>query len=223
MGKLLIADHSKSRSTNLSNALRDDWEIHVAVDGYAAIDTMKYLDPDAMIINLNLEKKDGLTVLEECFPNVPPVTLAISTYISPYVAQTAASLGVGYILPIPCTAKAVKERLDDMQQAYIAKPDRVIRHLHTLGISLRQDGYRFLIEAISAFSKDRNMRLQKELYNLVADVCDACNAQCVEKSIRVAIRYAWERRDPAVWDYYFPGVRECPTNGEFIARISELI
>ena len=223
MKKLLIADHSTARTSAISKELQQQWEIHVATDGYATLDLMKYLDPDALIINLCIEKKDGLTVLEESFPNVPPVTLALSTYVSPYVAQTAASLGVGYILPIPCTVSAVKERLDDMQQAYMQKPDYLTRHFRKIGISPRQDGYQYLIVAVKLFSKDRNMRLQKELYDLVAEACGAGNAQCVERSIRLAIRSAWERRDPVVWKYYFPNNEECPTNGEFIARLAEMI
>lgn len=223
MQKLVIADHSDVRVNSISNLLQEEWEIHVCADGYTAIDTLKYLDPEALILNLNLEKKDGLTVLEECFPNVPPVTLALSTYISPYVQQIAASLGVGYIMPIPCTVEAVKKRLTDMYAAYLETPSLLIRHLHKLGINTKQDGYHYLLKAIPLFAKDRSQRLQKDIYIDVARSCGANSHQCVEHSIRIAIHAAWKKRDPAIWSFYFPEAEECPSNGEFIARLAEMI
>lgn len=223
MRKLIIADHSTVRTNKFASVLQHEWEIHIAADGYTAIDTLKYLDPEAMILNLNLEKKDGLSVLEESFPNVPPVTLALSTYISPYIQQTAASLGVGYILPIPCTKEEVKTRLQDMYDAYSNSPSILARHLKTVGVEITYDGYRYLLDAIPRFKKDGSQRLHKELYSAVAKACNANDEQCVERSIRTAIHAAWKKRDPAIWSFYFPGSEECPSNGEFIARLAEMI
>lgn len=227
MKKLLIAEHSEVLANNLEKTLQDEWEIHTCADGYTTIDTLQYLQPEAMVIDLRLPQKTGLSVLEECFPRIPPVTMALSTYISPYVEQTAASLGVGYIMPLPCDMDELKERLADMYESYRNPPNATSRHLRSLGFNTKIDGYCYLLAAIPYFTKNRDQRMLKELYPDVAKMCDANNKNCVERSIRFAIQDAWERRDLKVWSYYFPlnedGDIDCPSNKVFITRLAELI
>lgn len=62
MRKLLIAEHSNARIDALSKVLQQDWEIHTCVDSYPVIDTLRYIKPEAMIINLNIGPKDGASI-----------------------------------------------------------------------------------------------------------------------------------------------------------------
>lgn len=222
MPKLLIADHSELRSDRLKEALQTEWEIHTCTDSYPVIDTMRYINPDAMIVDLNIGPQNGLSVLQEGFPDLPPVILALTNFISPYVAQTAESLGVGSLMRIPCKIDHIKERLTDMYQSHSIKPTMLTRHLDALAIGKNLTGYRCLLAVIPFFKSDANFML-KEVYPDVAKLCGLNDDRCVEHAIRTAIRDAWERRDPAVWSYYFPNHTHCPSNKEFIARIAELI
>ena len=67
--------------------------------------------------------------------------------------------------------------------------------------------------------------LMKEIYPDVGVVCCLNDYRCVERTIRSAIRKAWDNRDDAVWSQYFPrnkaGESIRPTNKEFIARLAE--
>ena len=179
MRKLLIAEHSETLTSALENALQEQWTMHICTDGYAAIDTLQYFTPDAMILDLNLPQKDGLAVLEECFPNLPPVILALTNFVSPYIAQTAASLGVGYMLQIPCPIGQIKTRLTDMYAAYMSPPNALVRHLKALQFNPNYAGYRYLLVAIPAFKEDPQQLLSKEVYPRVIAECNVTDERCV--------------------------------------------
>lgn len=226
MQKLLIAESSTDLATSLEEAMHDQWEVHLCADGYSAVDTMQYLQPEAMIIDLQLKEKDGLTVLEECFPKVPPVTMALSTYVSPYIEQRAESLGVGYIMRLPCNSRAVGERIADMYESYQLPPTIISQHLRTLNFNISLTGYRCILAAIPFLQADPTL-MMKEIYPEVAKICGLTDARNVEHAIRVAIRDAWEKRDLFVWSYYFPlnndGDIDCPNNKKFLLRIAGMI
>ena len=220
MPKLLIADHLEDRQEALKKVMDTEWEIHTCLDSYPVVDTMRYLKPEAMVIDLNLIPQNGLSVLKESFPELPPVILALTNLISPYIVKTAESLGVGMLVRVPCKIDFVKEQLEDMYQAYLESPSLLSRHLQKLGIDTTLAGYRCLLTTIPFFQANPNLMV-KEVYPEVAKLCNLTDGRNVEHCIRTAIRNAWKYRDPAVWDYYFPDLAECPTNREFILKIAQ--
>ena len=225
MQKLLIAEHANVLTERLRDMLRGKWEIYTCEDGYTAVDMLRRVQPDAMIIDLNLSQKDGFAVLEECFPMLPPVILGLTTFVSPYIERIAESFGVGYILRIPCDIEVIGERLANMTQAYISSPAILLRYLHTLGFNTGLDGYRFLLAAIPMLADNHTLRLHKEVYPEVALCCAANDAKCVERSIRTSVHDAWVRRNTEVWSWYFTPNAEgeilCPSNKAFISAVAE--
>lgn len=227
MRKLLIAESSDTHAAALESALQDQWSLQICTDGYTTVDTLQYFTPDAMIINLNLAQKDGLSVLEECFPILPPVILALTDLNSTYISRTAESLGVGYMLQLPCPIKQIKERLTDMAAAQETPPSLLLRHLKALQINPAFSGYKCLLVAIPLFKQDPEQLLQKEIYPQVAQECDLNDERCVERVIRYALQKAWDKRNIRVWSHYFPqdetGDVPFPGNYDFIKRLSEMI
>ena len=223
MEKLLIADQSDIRASMLAKALQSNWEIHIASNGFEAKEMLARIQPDALILNLNLCWLDGLAVLKQCFPRIPPIIIGLSTYISPTIRDEAASLGIGFIFTMPFVISAVVNQLNDMLENYREKPQYLARHIRMLGIAPHRDGYRYLIEALRLFRDNPHMQLQKELYIMIAKNCGAVSAQSVERAIRVAIQDAWTHRKPDIWEYYFPGATNYPSNGEMIAKLTDMI
>ena len=95
--------------------------------------------------------------------------------------------------------------------------------LRKLNMHTHLDGYRQLCLAIPMFAENPGTRLSKELYPAIADKMALADPRAVEHSIRMAITDAWARRDPAVWDKYFPGSHKPPNNKAFLCRLAELL
>ena len=99
-----------------------------------------------------------------------------------------------------------------------------ITMLHELGISIHRLGYIYLSVAIPCYSTDNMQSLSKELYPYVAKRLDKyAKWYSVERSIRLVVLEAWERRDVITWEQYFPQQKKVPTNKQFIAVLAEKI
>lgn len=96
-----------------------------------------------------------------------------------------------------------------------------IHMLRELQIGVHRLGYRQLFIAIPRYAMDRTQSLSKEVYPYVADYFGCPDWHSVEHAIRVAILDAWEKRDPVVWQGYFPGATKPPTNKQFIAALAD--
>lgn len=93
--------------------------------------------------------------------------------------------------------------------------------LHELGFPVHLIGYKQLCIAIPQYSMNDNQSLTKDLYPYMAKCFRYYSWRAVERAIRNVIQVAWENRNPAVWEDYFPGLRKAPSNKQFIATIAE--
>lgn len=225
MQKLLIAEGNEAFAYALEKTFESEFEIRVCRDGRTVAEEILRFRPDAMILNLTLPFKDGLTILQEA-AELPPVILGTTNYVNDYIALRAMELGVGYLLLMPCL-EAVRLRLTDLLERQIQQKGdpqlRIAAHLQLLKIPSHRDGYQYLCFGIPLFAQDPGQRLSKELYPAIADLCSCKDGRAVEHSIRIAIEAGWKVRDAAVWERYFPGVTACPSNKVFIAKMAELL
>lgn len=99
-------------------------------------------------------------------------------------------------------------------------PAQVLQDLKVLAVPVRLSGYQCLCIAIAAFARDISQSMCNELYPAVAAELGYVDWRAVEFAIRRAILAAWERRDEAVWEQYFPGCTKAPTNKQFIATLA---
>jgi DNA-binding response OmpR family regulator len=113
MKSILIAETSPSIAASLVDALQDRYIVHTCANGNTALAGLEDLRPDALIINLALADVDGLTVLARAV-HTPPVILALTNFISNEVTVQAVALGVGCIFLVPCSIKALTDRLERM-------------------------------------------------------------------------------------------------------------
>lgn len=228
MPRLLIVENSEIYAVALEDALRGLFEVKICGDGETALKELLAFHPDAMILNLSLPFKDGLTVLQEA-AWLPPVVLALSLYSNPYAEQAAVKLGAGYVLRMP-TVNTVRLRLVDMlQQAQAVKDPRAETAERLLSIQFMPhlEGYTLLCVGIPLFARNSKQKLSVELYPQIAKRCGCSDGRAVEKTIRNAIETAWKVRDKTAWAKYFPAAIEdsasCPSNKVFIARLAEFL
>jgi len=224
MLKLLIADATEPFAESLADALRAEFDIKICQDGDTALETLNSFQPDAVILNIALPYKDGLTVLQESAYR-PRVILGIIPMLSDYTCRRAAELGVQYMVQTP-TVASLRVRLMDMlavMSPAAELPEQVAVLLHSLNFPTHLDGYRQLCVGIPIFVKNPGMLLSKELYPAIADQMDSQDPRTVEHSIRKSIADAWNHRDPVVWAKYFPPSNTPPTNKVFISRLAEML
>lgn len=226
MAKLLIAVHSDILAGSIARAMPKGWDISICHDGFAATDLLQKLKPEALIIDLRLPYKDGLSVLRENFPDLPSAILALTDYDHPYLANAAASYKAASILQIPTATGTIVERITDIAASVVTPPTVLFRHLEKLGLNTGRDGCRCMAIVIPILKADPTLRLHKEVYPFAVEALGLTDVRCVEHSIRSVIKDAWQHRNKLVWDYYFPPEKygeKCPSNQVFLRRLAEWI
>ncbi len=227
MRKLLIADCNEEYRTALAAVLTEQYQVLCCRSGMEALSLLQQENPDIFVLDLMLPELDGLTLLERVSAGgICPMVLAATPILSDYVFSCAQRLGIEYLVRKPCAIEAVASRIRDLSQKLKApEPKRdlvnyVSNLLLSLGISTKHNGFAYLREAILLMARDPAQSVTKMLYPQVAHICE-CSKENVERSIRTALDRAWEKRDPDLWQKYFPNARQRPSNAVFISRLAE--
>ncbi len=239
---VFIADSAEEFCAGLTASLqRTDGFLVVgtAGDGEQAIRMIPERKPDILILDLMLPKKDGLSVLKAIADmERRPLILATSTFVSPYVANAAANLGVRYLTQKPCDLTDLMERMEELTGGEIIRfpaPRRMDKTsiesmvtgiIHEIGVPAHIKGYQYLREAIIIAVNDMDVinAITKVLYPQVAKTFGTTPSR-VERAIRHAIEVAWDRGDldtlQRFFGYTVSNTKGKPTNSEFIALIAD--
>ena len=239
---VLIADSAEEFCTALSASLQRAGGFGVcgtASDGEQAIRQILEKKPDILVLDLMLAKQDGISVLKAIASmERRPITLATSGFVTEYVANTAANLGVRYLMLKPCDTTALVERLEEfrggesLRNPQLRRPDKngietlVTGIIHEIGVPAHIKGYQYLREAIIIAVNDMDVinAITKVLYPQVAKTFQTTPSR-VERAIRHAIEVAWDRGDldtlQRFFGYTVSNTKGKPTNSEFIALIAD--
>ena len=239
---VFIADSAEEFCGALSAALNHAEGFQVigtATDGEQAIGMVQEKKPDILILDMMLAKRDGIAVLKAISGmEKKPMTLAISGFITDYVASNAVTLGAKYLMLKPCDASAIVERLvefrggENQRIIPMRRPDKnsietmVTGIIHEIGVPAHIKGYQYLREAIIIAVEDMEVinAITKVLYPQVAKTYGTTPSR-VERAIRHAIEVAWDRGDldtlQKFFGYTVSNTKGKPTNSEFIALIAD--
>ncbi|MBP3673443.1 MAG: sporulation transcription factor Spo0A [Oscillospiraceae bacterium] len=238
---VFIADSAEEFCSGLSAALQRSGGLQVvgtANDGEQAIRQILEKKPDVLVLDLMLAKQDGISVLKAMSAmERKPVTLATSGFVTEYVANASANLGVRYLMLKPCDMTALVERLEEIRggeslRTPIRRTDKtsietmVTSIIHEIGVPAHIKGYQYLREAIIIAVNDMDVinAITKVLYPQVAKTFQTTPSR-VERAIRHAIEVAWDRGDldtlQRFFGYTVSNTKGKPTNSEFIALIAD--
>ncbi len=239
---VLIADSSEEFCAALTASLQRSEGFQVvgtAGDGEQAIRLIADRKPDVLVLDLMLSKQDGISVLKSASAmERRPVTLATSAFLTEYVSNAAASLGVRYLMLKPCDMAALVDRLEEIRggESLRYSPNRradktnieslVTSIIHEIGVPAHIKGYQYLREAIIIAVNDMDVinAITKVLYPQVAKTFQTTPSR-VERAIRHAIEVAWDRGDldtlQRFFGYTVSNTKGKPTNSEFIALIAD--
>ncbi len=240
MYRVLLANSSEDFSTMLAATLKQSDRYAVvgaANDGVRAIDLLREVKPEILVVDMMLPQADGVAVLKAAIAlEKAPMLLVLADFMTEFVSNLLVSLGVQYVLLKPCTPRAVLERLDEMRSTVSRKPfsrsreanveAMVTSMIHEIGVPAHIKGYQYLREAIIIAVNDMEVinAITKVLYPQVAKTF-ATTPSRVERAIRHAIEVAWDRGDLETLQRFFgytvSNTKGKPTNSEFIALIAD--
>ena len=162
--KILIADGNEGFCDHVKRRLEQvpGYEIvGTAADGQRAAELMRVTKPDILVLDLMLSKLDGIAVLKRAREmDKPPAALVLTGFMTEYVANMAASLGVQYFMTKPCELDAVAERIHEMtaidgqlrqnaqRRQEVNIEAMVTSIIHEIGVPAHIKGYQYLREAI---------------------------------------------------------------------------
>lgn len=238
-------DHCKIMSEYYSRHPQMGWAGY-SLDPQEGFEALKELCPDVVLLDNVMPKLDGLGVLEMIqnteFSRGRPKVIMVTASITDQFQAEATRLGAAY-----CTSRYIDlEELDKRIVLVCRPPVKLVpylsmtdsngdsieliiaRMMHEVGVPAHIKGYCYLREAIAMVAEDmsRINYITKLLYPEVARRHDTTSSR-VERAIRHAIEVAWNRADTDVlnnmFGYTIDRNRGKPTNGEFIAMLSNMV
>ena len=245
--KIILADDSMDFCEMLHMQLENYTGIQVVgkvQDGQELLTQIWEKQPDMIVVDAMLSKKDGLSViraLQEAHLKKMPSVFVVSSFSSERMMAEAMALKVSYFTIKPCDLADLARRIAAHNTAMPVFNDpgknlppevelemRVTNIIHDIGVPAHIKGYQYLREAIIMTVKDMDIinAITKVLYPTVAKRYKTTSSR-VERAIRHAIEVAWDRGDVEVLNGFFgytvSNVKGKPTNSEFISMIADRI
>jgi len=239
---VLIADDNSAIRAQLSEAVLSQPDLELvgqAADGAEALRLIDRLHPQVLLLDIVMPRTDGFGVLEALLQKEDaPRVIMITGLTRDEFIERAMGLGASYYMVKPVNTECLCSRIRDIccvpeqSTARRAAPtaasreDEIASLFLTIGIPAHIKGYQYLREAVRMVSEDRTLlsRITKELYPGVAKRF-ATSSSKVERAMRHAIEVAWNRGRldalNALYGYRVFTPEDKPTNGEFIAVISD--
>lgn len=216
--------------------------VGIAFNSLEAIELMKTVSPDLIIMDLVMPKSDGFVLLEflhESKAEKKPEVIVLSALSHETIIKRACELGAIYYMVKPFAMEVLYERVQDVIGMRSIKPNKpaesidtrflnqkVITIFLTVGIPSHIKGYQYLREAVKMVYLEPDLinSITKKLYPRIGGVFNTSSIN-VERGIRHAIDCAWESgklnkiNELFECEVYRKNFR--PTNGEFISLIAD--
>ena len=244
--KVILADRDGFYLQRLKRCLERKGEMQVlgmTDSGPTLLEMAKDLHPDVILMDILLSERDGFWVLENLRKEgIGGVCIMISAIDSDKLVRQAISLGAEYYMAKPIQGELLLERIHQLLEHETVQREREEKKeivaeedpfrnlegeisvlLSRMGISASIKGYHFIRRGVIMAVEDEEVLvgITKGLYPDIAKMYKT-SASKVERAIRHAIESAWKKNGPQVYFEtagYLPS--EKPTNGQFIAALSE--
>jgi two-component system response regulator (stage 0 sporulation protein A) len=213
--------------------------VGVATNGVKAIEIIKDLRPDVVLLDVLIPQLDGISVLGE-FANVEekPRFIIFTGFGSEEVINRANELGASFFILKPFNHSTLAARIREFSKAwqyqrvvqkaekYFDLDDEVGKIMRELGVPVHIKGYNYLHESIVCVFDDQSLlgTLSRRLYPKIAKEFNTTPPK-VERAIRNAIQLACARGNAEmisnIFRYTAKSRQGYPTNGQFISIIAD--
>lgn len=245
--RVLLVDDNKEFVGLLREYLerQDDIEVAgVAYNGVEALEAIRELQPDVVVLDIIMPYLDGIGVLERLTKEElekRPKIVMLTAFGQESITHRVVELGADYYILKPFDLNILTDRLRQLvgsESAPSKQPGGVVRErdksqdtrvttmMHELGIPAHIKGYLYLRDAIIMVVDrvDLLSKITKELYPAIAQKYLTTPSR-VERAIRHAIEVAWDRGNmdfiQRVFGHTISQEKGKPTNSEFIAMVAD--
>jgi len=205
-------------------------------NGQDALRMIELLEPDVVLMSRYLREKDAFYVLEQLnrlpLSNMPSVAVALPPESGKELEQIE-RLGAFAYLPVPVLPADLLEAVKAAHPMSrivpcFAEEASIRRILDRMSLNRKLKGYEYLVAAIGVACRSHTFfhAMTTVIYPETARIFGVPKIR-VERCIRHAIESAWMKGDMELQYGYFGNTidenRAKPTNGEFIARVTEAL
>lgn len=209
--RLLIAHDSEFFASALADRLRGAFEVRCCTDGEDALDILEEFCPDALVINTNLPRRDGICVLEMS-THQPEIILFTTCYHDPALVARCTQMGGYDLLVMPSVSATAGKLLDAVEGLpSLLQGITVEQILIELGMPPVSEAFSLICQASALLAGDLGQSLSRDIYPRLKG-----DPRTAEKNIRTAIHRIWRTGNRRAWKKYFPGTSECPGNKTFL-------
>jgi len=238
---VLIAEDHEMQRRFLAERLAEYPPIRVvgtAGDGVEALGMVIALRPQVLVLDMVMPKMDGFALMEQLqrISDIPhPAIIALTTLNREDFIQRALNLCVSYYMVKPVDPEQLARRIQFLageenrpRPGHKSGEELVRDMLVQLGVPANLLGYRCLRAALGVLCSEPRLikSLSHGLYPRVAQQ-QGMSAESVERAIRHAITQTWSRGGEERYHQMLGRsgslVGDKPTNGEFLAQVSECL
>lgn len=213
-------------------------------DGNIVLEELIKNPVDVIVIDFFMKGLDALGVLERfknLNPLITPAVIVLSNIDNPTIKNEVIKKGAHFYLVNPVKTETLISRILEIKRtidsndyrsdslAYYIDSDSIItKVIQEIRIPAHLKGYKYIRVAIKYSVEDAHLEnsMTTKLYPMVAESYKV-TSESVERSIRTAIQFAWDRGNQDAFSKYFGYNhlvrKKRPTNAEFIARIADEI
>lgn len=241
---LLIIDHDEEYASGLSAFskshpafLESDYIRH----GDDIFEKIHLIRPNVIITDFLMPGLDIIALLrrlKESYGNQKPLVIINSLIITAGMMQSASAHGADYFMVKPQPYSEICNTIRDLTESWTVQIPlhtseegtidmKISQFLHCMGIPAHLNGYKYIRSSLKLAIDDiSNLDpITRKLYPMVAEKYHK-SPQCIERSIRHAIKVSWDRGNKKVINDIF-GIspdnlyQGYPTNSEYIAMLAD--
>lgn len=233
--KIIIADSDRDFCELLEAQIRTvvpSAQLETVFDGDSLLRQVAQWQPQLILLNLMLPKKDGLSAFH-AIRTMPlpaePAVMVFSGYLTPQMQEELCQLRPCFFTALPCDLQMLALRVQNCCREIACRPVRRqmdpeserCRLLRDLGIAMRCKGFVYMRYGLQLLAERPfdSLYVTKWLYPAIGERYQTTAAN-VERAIRSAILAAWQREGYLLQQELF---RKRPTNSEFFAVTEEFL
>ncbi len=241
---VLVVDSDINYAKGLTRYIKDREEFLEAfyvTNGNDGYEMMRVIKPDVVMIDFLVSGLDAVGFLR-LLHNEPmenkPLIIVDSVAMLSSMLNAASEYGADYFMAKPQPYSEVCNTIIDLLGAETVREKapngeddsleiKITKFLHYMGIPAHLNGYTYIRASLKRAIDDLGsvIPITRKLYPALAEEYNK-TPECIERSIRHAIKVSWERGNKKIIHDIFGYSADttylgCPTNSEYIAMVAD--